>query len=157
MQTRAILADFAPMQKRKRFGESLASLPKQSVAKLLPRNNSITTAPSSSSGRHKRVLATPMKFPIIKPLKPLVQGLAAGIAAIEKTRTIDPFMLAAKYCDRFVDVHPFTDGDGRMCRLILNAILIKFAGIVVVIGGKDSDRDEYLHVGAESSKVSGHP
>jgi Fic family protein len=69
----------------------------------------------------------------------------------------DPFMMAAKYCDRFVNIHPFKDGNGRMCRMILDAILIKHAGIVVTLGQTDHKRDEYLFTAAESGKVGGHP
>ena len=92
-----------------------------------------------------------------KAMKSLVNNLQSDLEEIEKRGTIDPFMLAAKYCDRFVNVHPFRDGNGRMCRLILNAILIKYAGIVVVLGEKDHDRDEYLQIAQESTRVGSHP
>ncbi|KAF5980912.1 fic doc family [Fusarium coicis] len=42
---------------------------------------------------------------------------------------LDPFSLAAKYSLRFVEIHPFQDGNGRMCRIILNAILFRYVGI----------------------------
>ena len=66
-----------------------------------------------------------------------------------------PFAIA-KFCDRFVNIHPFKDANGRMCRLIMNAILIKYAGIVVPLGEKSEERDEYLQIAQESSKVGGH-
>jgi Fic family protein len=94
---------------------------------------------------------------IPKAMKSMVESLQADLAEIDKTLTIDPYMLAAKYCDRFVNIHPFKDGNGRMCRIILNAILIKYAGIVVTLGEKDMDREEYLYIAAESGKVGGHP
>jgi Fic family protein len=68
----------------------------------------------------------------------------------------DPFILAAKFCDRFVNIHPFRDGNGRLCRLILNAILLKYAGIVVTLGENEDARDEYLFIAAESGRVGGH-
>lgn len=43
-----------------------------------------------------------------------------------------------------------------MCRLILNAILIKYAGIVVSLEEKDRDRDEYLLIAQESTRSGGH-
>jgi hypothetical protein len=89
-------------------------------------------------------------------MKSMVAKLQADIAEVEKNGMIDPFMLAAKYCDRFVNIHPFKDGNGRMCRLILNAILVKFAGIVVVLGEKGGEGGEYLQIASESTKVSGH-
>lgn len=35
------------------------------------------------------------------------------------TQEIDPFTLAARYAWYYVNIHPFWDGNGRMCRLIL--------------------------------------
>lgn len=93
---------------------------------------------------------------IPKAMKSLVESLEADLQQAEKTKVIDPFMLAAKYCDRFVNIHPFKDAKGRMCRLILNAILMKYARIVVSLGEKGADRDEYLRVAQESTSVGGH-
>jgi Fic family protein len=91
-----------------------------------------------------------------KAMKSLVESLEADLQQAEKTKVIDPFMLAAKYCDRFVNIHLFKDANGRMCRLILNAILMKYAGLVVCLGEKGADRDEYLRVAQESTSVGGH-
>jgi hypothetical protein len=33
-----------------------------------------------------------------------------------------------------------------MCRLILNAILLKYAGVVVALGENDESREEYLAI-----------
>lgn len=43
-----------------------------------------------------------------------------------------------------------------MCRLILNASLIKYAAVVVPLGEKSEDRAQYLQNAQESSKVDGH-
>ncbi|KAL8337376.1 hypothetical protein RB601_008763 [Gaeumannomyces tritici] len=64
---------------------------------------------------------------------------------------MDPYALAAKMCHKFVNIHPFIDGNGRTCRLILNAILIKHAGALVCLGEKEEDRDEYLTIAAKAS------
>lgn len=111
--------------------------------------------------RHHDAFAGSLRYTkaneVPKAMSSLVSNLHNDLEEIEKSGVIDPFMLAAKYCDRFVNVHPFRDGNGRMCRLILNAILIKYAGIVVVLGEKDQGRDEYLQIAQESTMVKGHP
>lgn len=65
-------------------------------------------------------------------------------------------MLAAKYCDRLVVIHPFLDGNGRICRFILNAILLKYSGILVNVGEHDQRREDYTMAQAESREVGGH-
>jgi fido (protein-threonine AMPylation protein) len=67
-------------------------------------------------------------------------------AITEKTQDPDPFYLAADICQDFVTIYPFKDGNGRMCRLIANAFLIKYAGIVISIGEHDEERKQYLAI-----------
>ena len=66
---------------------------------------------------------------------------------------LDPYMLAAKYRHKFVNIHPFIDGNGRTCRLILNAILLAYAGVVVPLGETESDREIYLSVACRASEA----
>jgi len=56
----------------------------------------------------------------------------------------DPVALAAKYCHMFVNIiHPFVNGNGRMCRLILNALLLKsMGGSLPAFGQDNGDRDK---------------
>jgi len=61
-------------------------------------------------------------------MRSLVQNFEMDVAAIERHREIDPWVLAATYCDRFVNIHPFKDGNGRMCRLILTVCRAGFTG-----------------------------
>jgi Fic family protein len=60
-------------------------------------------------------------------------------------------MLAVRYCHKFVNTHPCTNGNGRACRLILNAIMVEHVGIVVPLGEKEPDRDVYLAVASRRS------
>ncbi|KAH7188203.1 Filamentation induced protein by cAMP/death on curing [Fusarium flagelliforme] len=70
---------------------------------------------------------------------------------------LDPVSLASKYSLRFVEIHPFQDGNGRMCRMILNAILLRYVGIVVPIGETGEDRVEYLNIKKRASRdMEGH-
>ncbi|OJJ78134.1 hypothetical protein ASPBRDRAFT_113009, partial [Aspergillus brasiliensis CBS 101740] len=63
-------------------------------------------------------------------MKEPVAEFERDVHKIEATHILDPFTLAAKYSNDFVMIHPFADGNGRMCRLIINAILLKYGGIV---------------------------
>jgi prophage maintenance system killer protein len=76
----------------------------------------------------------------------LIQEFNDDIKNREETLDMDPFYLAADICQDFVNIHPFLDGNGRMCRLIANAFLIKYAGIVISIGEDQADRDKYLSI-----------
>jgi Fic family protein len=70
---------------------------------------------------------------------------------------IDPFSLAAKYSMDFVQIHPFRDGSGRMCRIILNAILCRFAGVFCPIGEDDEDIKRYIGIRRrEEEALHGH-
>jgi Fic family protein len=83
---------------------------------------------------------------IPKKMKELVEKFNKDIEEAEKKEEIDPFHLAAKYSNMFVLIHPFLDGNGRTCRLILNAILLKYAGTVVAFGEHDTSREEYYAI-----------
>ncbi|KAL8701118.1 MAG: hypothetical protein Q9201_005083 [Fulgogasparrea decipioides] len=76
----------------------------------------------------------------------LVEETNSQIRKSEEAGSLDPYCLAAKACAEFVMIHPFLDGNGRTCRLILNALLLKYAGIVVPIGEHDEEREEYLGI-----------
>lgn len=83
---------------------------------------------------------------IPKKMVEIVEKFNADIAEAERTEQIDPFYLAAKYSNMFVLIHPFLDGNGRTCRLILNAILLKYAGTAIAFGEHDDAREEYFGI-----------
>ncbi|KAK6525151.1 hypothetical protein TWF694_005297 [Orbilia ellipsospora] len=65
----------------------------------------------------------------------------------------DPFELASWLCTQFVNIHPFADGNGRMCRILLNGVLYKYTGLIACIGEDgDKGRDEYLDMARMSNK-----
>ena len=51
-----------------------------------------------------------------------------------------PVILAATFHYRFVRIHPFDDGNGRMARLLMNMILIRHGYAAAVIGRDDRER-----------------
>ena len=67
----------------------------------------------------------------------LISDFAYDIKEAENTQELDPFFLTAKYCHNFVMIHPYLDGDGRVCRLLLKAILLKYASIIVPLVEKN--------------------
>ncbi|KAN0092202.1 Fido domain containing protein [Hyaloscypha variabilis] len=87
-------------------------------------------------------------------MKKLCEEYNKDVIEAESRGAIDPVTLAARYCTLFVNIHPFGDGNGRMCRLLMNAILLKYAGICIPIGeGGNEDKDEYLAVATRASKI----
>ncbi|KLO79117.1 uncharacterized protein LW93_2482 [Fusarium fujikuroi] len=81
-------------------------------------------------------------------MRDMIEELESDIKEATDKGQIDPVALASKYCHKFVNIHPFGDGNGRMCRLILNTLLIKYGGgcPIVTIGLDGRDRREYLRI-----------
>ncbi len=69
---------------------------------------------------------TPVKF-VDERLIDLVKWYA------QNEKKFHPFVLAAVFHNQFVYIHPFSDGNGRVSRLLLNFILIKHAFFPVII------------------------
>jgi len=44
-----------------------------------------------------------------------------------------------------------------MCRLILNAILMRYLGFVIDLGEKGAERNAYIELARESRQVGGYP
>lgn len=73
--------------------------------------------------------------------------------AEEAAPTLPPVALAAEFHYRFVRIHPFDDGNGRMSRLLMNLILLRHGYAMTVI--KAEDRNRYL--AALSEADAGEP
>jgi Fic family protein len=60
----------------------------------------------------------------------------------EHEATEDPIVLASLLHYRFVRIHPFDDGNGRVSRLLMNYVLLRKGYPVVVV--KSAEKKEYL-------------
>lgn len=86
-------------------------------------------------------------------MKGMIRELESDLKEALKRGRIDPIAIASKYTNIFVNVHPFIDGNGRMCRLILNSMLLKLGSFLVCIGGKEEDRSLYLEIASRSGAL----
>jgi Fic family protein len=60
----------------------------------------------------------------------------------EKNNVLHPVQLAAEFHYKFVCIHPFDDGNGRVSRLLMNYILLRHKYPILII--KSEDKDNYL-------------
>lgn len=74
---------------------------------------------------------------------PAMMGDLMGWFRRETERAeLHPLMLAATFHYRFVAIHPFDDGNGRMARLLMNLVLMQRGFVPIVI--KLESRADYL-------------
>ncbi|MBK7467591.1 MAG: Fic family protein [Saprospiraceae bacterium] len=56
---------------------------------------------------------------------------------------IHPVILAAEVHQRVVSIHPFIDGNGRTCRLLMNLILLQHGYVIANIRSDTNTKSEY--------------
>jgi Fic family protein len=61
----------------------------------------------------------------------------------QKRETVHPVVLSAELHERLVTIHPFTDGNGRTARLVMNLVLLQHGFPLAIIGGGAESRIAY--------------
>ncbi|MEN9612599.1 MAG: hypothetical protein RLZZ628_3413 [Bacteroidota bacterium] len=79
--------------------------------------------------------ATPEETPA------LMNDLMQWLHQASRDKTIHPVVIAALFHHRFVAIHPFADGNGRMARILMNLILMQQRHLPVIVPQKD--RNDY--------------
>jgi Fic family protein len=77
----------------------------------------------------------------------------------ENKSILHPVILAAEMHERIVRIHPFIDGNGRTCRLIMNLILMQHGYPIANIKGELENRLRYynaLETASEDNKNAFH-
>jgi Fic family protein len=64
----------------------------------------------------------------------------------------NPILLAAEFHYRFVRIHPFDDGNGRMARMLMNFILMQYSYPPVII--RTEDKKNYISALEQADTVS---
>lgn len=93
----------------------------------------------------------PASVPLM--MEELIQMYNEDQVIVAKEGVVDPCEMAARYHDHLVNIHPFVDGNGRMCRMLQNAVLIKYHGTCVVMGADPNERKPYIRQRCEAAKV----
>ena len=125
--------------------------------RLILETHRILCEGQSFAGRYRQTLVMAGETEFCKPsmvpteVGKLIEAFNKDVRESEEDGTMDPFYLAADIAQDFVFIHPFQDGNGRMCRLLLNAYLVKYAGVIVSIGEREQDRKKYLDFCKEAS------
>lgn len=90
---------------------------------------------SASAGRYRdrQVFITGSKYPVSKPDQIAGEMAALFTWATSERDNYHPVEFAAQLHKRFVFIHPFIDGNGRLSRLLMNFALIQDGYMLSVI------------------------
>lgn len=61
----------------------------------------------------------------------------------EQKKLLHPALLAADMSEKLVTIHPFVDGNGRTCRLVMNFLLMRAGFPITNISGERQHRTAY--------------
>jgi Fic family protein len=108
----------------------------------LPTTKRITLGEYKTSPNHVKTATGEIHYyatPEETPAK--MQELMQWLEEVERYDNIHPVVIAAFFHHKFVEIHPFDDGNGRMSRILMNLILMQYGYPPVIV--KLDDRTNY--------------
>lgn len=112
--------------------------------------NSQTTSYTVHAGTYKTrpnsvITPTGERFEYASPEETpaLMYDLTNWYRKEEENNVLTPIELASLFHYRYIRIHPFEDGNGRMARLLVNYILRKHGYPMIVV--KSADKEKYLN------------
>ncbi len=80
----------------------------------------------------------------------LMKELIDWYNKVKNNNTVHPIVLASLFHHQFVAIHPFDDGNGRLGRILMNLIMMKFNYLPIVV--KNEDKINYYSVLAQADE-----
>ena len=90
----------------------------------------------------KTVTGEIFEYASVEETPALMRDLLEWYKEAEEQKKLSPIELAALFHYRYIRIHPFEDGNGRISRLIVNYILAKHGYPMMVV--KSDDKPNYL-------------
>lgn len=99
----------------------------------------------SNAGKYRRVPVYISGSSFVPPQPFMVAKLIEDIFIYyqKNKNKLHPIILAADMHEKIVTVHPFVDGNGRTCRLIMNLLLLANGYTLAVLKGDNKSRLHY--------------
>lgn len=76
------------------------------------------------------------------------------LKSAEASGTLDFYVFASKWHHVFHNIHPFLDGNSRLCRLMMNTILLKYLGIIIPIGRDQIEAAKWKETSARANELA---
>lgn len=83
------------------------------------------------------------EFPKPQQVEGLMLEFSKWLVERQEKMDLHPVRLAAQAHFKFVDIHPFIDGNGRTGRLLMNLILMKYGYPIAIVEGETEQRKRY--------------
>lgn len=73
-----------------------------------------------------------------------LQGIVNHYNTIQELE-IDVFVAVARFSVDYIALHPMFDGNGRMSRILMNCLVLRYLPFCAALGGDSTARTRYLH------------